>query len=188
VTALTELYRRSIDEFGRRVRDVGVAQWHLPTPNEAWNVRDLVQHLVSEELWAPPLLAGATLEEVGDRFDGDLLGEDPKAAWEAAARAAVVALPDDFDFSRSVHVSFGQIPAAEYVGQLICDHTIHAWDLARAIGAEERLDPELVEFAYGALEPQIESWRAAAVFGPAVDVPPDASRQEQLLALTGRRP
>ncbi len=185
---LIELYRRSIEEFGRRVRDVGFAQWHLPTPNEAWNVRDLVQHLVSEELWTPLLLAGATLEEVGDRFEGDLLGDNPKAAWEAAARGAVGALPDGFDLSRTVHVSFGQIAAAEYVGQLTSDHTIHAWDLARAIGTDERLDPELVEFVYAALEPQVEQWRAAGVFGPRVDVPPDASRQAQLLALTGRRP
>jgi uncharacterized protein (TIGR03086 family) len=188
MTGVIELYRRSIEEFGRRVRDVGFAQWHLPTPNEAWNVRDLVQHLVSEELWAPPLLAGATLEEVGDRFEGDLLGDDPKGAWEAAARAAVAALPDDFDLSRSVHVSFGQIPAAEYVGQLTSDHTIHAWDLARAIGADEHLDPELVDFIYTALEPDVEQWRVAGVFGPAVEVPPGASRQAQLLALTGRRP
>ena len=188
MTDVIHLYRRSIDDFGRRVRNVGFAQWHLPTPNEAWNVRDLVQHLVSEELWALPLLGGATLEEVGDRFEGDLLGEDPKAAWETAAQGAIEALPLDFDLSRTVHVSFGTISAEEYVGQLTLDHTIHAWDLARAIGADEHLDPELVEFAYAALAPQVEQWRAAGVFGPRVDVPPDADRQSQLLALTGRRP
>ena len=28
-----------------------------------WNVRDLVNHVVSEDLWAPPLLAGSTIAE-----------------------------------------------------------------------------------------------------------------------------
>lgn len=170
------------------MREVGSGQWLLPTPDDEWNVRDLVQHLVSEELWAPPLLAGATLEEVGDRFDGDLVGDEPKGAWESAAAAAIDALPHDFDLSRPVHVSFGQIPAGEYVGQLTADHTIHAWDLARAIGADETLDPELVEFTYGLLAPDVEQWRAAGAFGAKVDVPADAPRQAQLLALTGRRP
>lgn len=188
MTDLIDLYRRAIEEFGRRVRAVDFAQWPLPTPDEEWDVRALVRHLVYEELWAPPLLAGATLEEVGDRFDGDLLGEDPKGAWEAAARGAVAALPDDADLSGRVHVSFGQISAEEYVGQLTADHTVHAWDLARAIGTDENLDPELVEFAYATFAPQIDEWRRAGIFGAKVDVPPDATRQAQLLALTGRKP
>ena len=59
-------------------------QWANPTPDTEWTVRDLVEHLVGEQLWVPLLLGGATIEEVGDRFDGDNLGDDPKTAWSLA--------------------------------------------------------------------------------------------------------
>jgi uncharacterized protein (TIGR03086 family) len=187
VTDLVSLFERSVEEFGRRVRAVADSQWDAPTPDEGWSVRDLVQHLVSEELWAPPLLAGSTIEDVGDRFDGDLVGDDPKDAWEAAARGAVEAARADAPLSRTVHVSFGDITAEDYLTQLTGDHTIHAWDLARAIGADETLDPELVELAYVSLEPQVEQLRGVGIFGAKVEAPAGASRQAQLLALTGRK-
>jgi uncharacterized protein (TIGR03086 family) len=65
------------------------------------------------------------------------------------------------------------------------DSVIHAWDLARAIGADEALDPELVDFAFDELRQVAESWRAGGAFGP-VREPTDASNQAKLLALTGR--
>ena len=65
---------------------------------------------------------------------------------------------------------------------------IHAWDLARGIGGDERLDPELVEFVHALMAPQVEQWRDAGVFAAAVDVPDDADLQTKLLALTGRTP
>ena len=87
-----------------------------------------------------------------------------------------------------MHVSFGDISGREYVSQLTCDHLIHGWDLARAIGAEETLDPELVDFAYDFLAPQVDGWRSAGAFGPTVDLPAGADRQAELLCLTGRDP
>ncbi len=90
--------------------------------------------------------------------------------------------------ARTVHVSFGDISGQEYVSQLFCDHLIHGWDLARAIGADETLDPDMVAYAYDFLLPQVDGWRSAGVFGPPVEVPAGVSRQDQLLALTGRRP
>ncbi len=182
-----EMYRRSVEGFGQRVMAVGADDWDRPTPCSDWSVRDLVQHLVSEELWAPPLFEGRTIAEVGDRFEGDILGSDPQAAWKAAAAAVIdAASPDVLD--RTVHLSFGDVPGREYIGQLTTDHVIHAWDLARGTGGDDRLDPELVEFVHGFLAPQVDQWRAAGVFGPAVDVPADADLQTKLLAVTGRRP
>src|SRR5919202_861884 len=103
-----EAYRRAVSDFGARVWAVGADQWDLPTPCTEWNVRVLVGHLVNEERWAPPLLAGSTIEEVGDRFQGDLLGDDPLAAWEEAAAEALAAARPDV-LGRIVHVSFGEI-------------------------------------------------------------------------------
>jgi uncharacterized protein (TIGR03086 family) len=108
-------------------------------------------------------------------------------AWKEAAAAAVSVVSPDV-LGRTVHLSFGDVPGEEYLGQLTADHVIHAWDLARAIGGDERLAPDLVEHVYDVMAPQIEPARAAGVFGPAVEVPPDADLQSKLLALTGRTP
>jgi uncharacterized protein (TIGR03086 family) len=184
---LVALFTRAVDQFGPRLGAVG-DRWHDATPDTEWDVRALVNHVIAEDLWAPPLLQGMTIAEVGDRFDGDQLGDDPEAAWAAAAAASVAAVAEDGALDRTVHVSFGDISGREYVSQLTCDHLIHGWDLARAIGADERMDPELVEFAYDFLSPQVDGWRSAGVFAGQVDVPAGASRQDQLLGLTGRQP
>ena len=185
---LVALFGKAVGEFGRRIEAVRDDQWTAPTPDTEWDVRALVNHIVVEGLWAPPLLEGMTIADVGDRFDGDQLGDDPLAAWQRASAGAVEAVGQDGVLDRIVHVSFGDIPGREYVSQLTCDHLIHGWDLARAVGADERLDPEVVDFAYDFLLPQVDGWESAGVFGPRVDVPPDADRQSQLLALTGRQP
>ncbi len=188
MSELVPLFGRAVDEFARRVAAIAPSQWTAPTPDTEWDVRALVNHLVVEDLWAPPLLEGRTLAEVGDRFDGDQLGDDPLATWERASAGAVAAVGQEGALDRIVHVSFGDIPGSEYVSQLTCDHVIHAWDLARAIGADERLDPDLVGFAYDYLLPQVDGWQSAGVFGPSVAVPAGADRQSQLIALSGRRP
>lgn len=185
---LVGLYERAVEEFGRRVPLIGDDQWGGPTPDTEWDVRALVNHVLAEDLWAPPLFEGLTIAEVGDRFDGDQIGDDASAAWAKAAEEAIAAVRQPGALDRIVHVSFGDISGREYVSQLTCDHIIHGWDLARAIGADERLDPELVAFASDFLSPQLEGWRMAGVFGPPVDVGADADPQARLLGLTGRDP
>jgi len=184
---LVPLFERAVTRFGERVTAVG-DRWAAATPDTEWDVRALVNHVLSENLWAPPLLAGSTIAAVGSRFDGDQLGADPVAAWEAATRLSIAAVAEVGALDRTVHVSFGDISGQEYVSQLVCDHAIHGWDLARAIGADEQIDEDQVDFAYNFLLPQVDGWRSAGVFGPQVELPAGAGRQAQLLALSGRRP
>jgi uncharacterized protein (TIGR03086 family) len=185
---LLEQHRRALEEFGRRAHAVRADQWQWPTPDEQWNVRDLVNHLVVEQLWVPPLLAGQTVAEVGDRLDGDQLGDDPVASWDQAARAAAAKFAEPGALGRTVHLSFGDSPAADYCREAICDLVVHSWDLARAINADDRLDPSLVRLVYEYLEPRADAWRAAGAFGARVEVPADADPQARLLGATGRRP
>ena len=128
------MFRAAVAEFDARIRQIGDHQWQATTPDEDWAVRDLVNHVAGEDLWAPLLLAGSTIAEVGDRFDGDVLGADPRAAWAAASAGAVRAVGEQGAMDRIVHLSFGDVPGREYTQQLFADHLIHAWDLARAIG------------------------------------------------------
>src|SRR5215469_2161023 len=99
---ITAMFRGAVAEFDARIQQVADHQWRVRTPDEEWNVRELVNHVVSEDLWAPPLLAGSTIAEVGDRFDGDVLGADPKAAWALASAAAVHAVASDGAMDRIV--------------------------------------------------------------------------------------
>ena len=187
MTELKELFVRSVGEFDSRVKQIKDDQWELPTPCSDWNVRDLVNHLVYEDLWAPPLLEGQTVEQVGDRFEGDVLGEAPVAAWDKASSQTLDAAGQEGALERQVHLSRGPTPAAQYVGELLNDHVIHAWDLARAIGADDNLDQELVEFLYELAKPMEDTLKATGAYGDKVEAPEDADTQTKLLAVMGRR-
>lgn len=187
MSTIPELYRRALEAFGGQLRAVHDDQWSHPTPCVDWSVRDLANHVIGENRWLPPMLAGKTVAEVGDAFDGDLLGQDPAGAWDEAAREALAAIQDPGALERTVHLSFGDFPGRFYLGQVLSDHVIHSWDLARAIGGNEELDPELVRFTYDEMVPQFEQWRSAGAFGPKVDVPGDADLQTKLLAEAGRK-
>ncbi|HEX3211150.1 MAG TPA: TIGR03086 family metal-binding protein [Actinomycetota bacterium] len=180
------LHRRAVEEFDARVRAVGDDQWELPTPCSDWNVRQLVNHLVYENRWTVPLMEGSTIAAVGDRYEGDLLGDDPKAAWSESSTDAVRSVQADGALERVVDLSSGPTPAGEYVSQLFADHLIHAWDLARAVGADERLDPELVDACaswFAEMEPR---YRATGAIGERPETPPGADAQTILLAAFGR--
>jgi uncharacterized protein (TIGR03086 family) len=186
--ALIDLYRQSVTAFADRVAAVQPDQWSAGTPCVDWDVRELVNHVVGEQLWSVPLFAGATIAEVGDRFDGDLLGDDPVTAATQAAEDARAAVSETGAMDRTVHLSFGETPAEEYVSQLFADHLIHGWDLAVGIGGDRTLDPESVQACLAWFEGREEMYRAGGAIGPRVDVADDATAQDRLLAAFGRDP
>lgn len=186
---VVELFRRSLDEFGKRVHAVRADQWGCPTPCAEWEVRNLVNHLAVEQLWVPPLVGdGLRVADVGDRFRGDQLGADPVGVWDAAAAGALAAFGAPGALDRTVHLSYGDRPAVEYAREMIFDLVVHTWDLARAIDADEKVDPELVEAVYSRIEPEVDSLAASGLFDPPVPVPPGSDEQTKLIAATGRRP
>ncbi len=181
-----ELFGASVAEFDRRVAEIRDDQWADPTPCTDWNVRDLVNHLVAEDLWAPHLLAGATLADVRDRFDGDVLGSDPHQAWFSARDGALAAATHEA-LAGTVHTSMGAIPADAYLMQLFSDHLVHAWDLGRAIGGDEQMPVDLVERCYETAKPYEQSMNESGLFGGIIAPRPGASPPDELLALFGRR-
>ena len=142
---VSAVYHRTVEFFVERVVGVKQDQWDDPTPCTDWSVRDLVNHVTSENLWTVPLMEGATIEDVGDRFDGDLLGTDPIGSAQAAAAAAVATVAEQLHRGGTVQLSFGETAKTEYALQLAADHLIHGWDLAAATGGDTRMDPQLVE-------------------------------------------
>jgi uncharacterized protein (TIGR03086 family) len=187
--ALLDRHTRAQDLFGARVHAVRDDQWGAGTPCAAWSVRDLVNHLVSEQLWVPSLVRdGCMIEEVGDTFEGDLLGTDPAASWDTAARSAREAFAAPGALERTVHLSYGDTPATAYCAQMVADLVVHAWDLSRAIGADERLPGELVRFAVEEITPYAGELEKSGLFGAPVEPPARADAQTRLLCLLGRRP
>lgn len=185
--SLLEQHARAAAEFGSRVHAIKADQWEAPTPCPDWDVRALVNHLVNEQLWVPPLMSGATVADVGDALDGDLLGEDPVAAWDAATAAATAALTADGALSRVVHLSFEDVTGDVYAWQLIGDLAIHAWDLARAIGADETIDDDLAAEVIVKLTPDVATYAEYGLFAAPLEVAEGANAQTRLLALTGRQ-
>lgn len=188
---LLSAHGKAMAEFDGRVNAISPGQWDAPTPCTEWTVTDLLNHLVSEQLWVPSLLAGATMAEVGGRFDGDQLGADPKRAWSSAAAAARAAWTADGVLGREVHLSFGDAGARMYGWQMTMDLTVHAWDLARAIGAPADVDEELAESLLAEFRPQLDAMGSGGVpgiFAPPVRVEAGAGPRRRLLALTGRDP
>lgn len=185
---IPELHRRAIAGMTERVHAVRDDQWNSPTPCSDWDLRALVNHVTGENLWTPPLLGGKTIAEVGDAFDGDVLGADPVAAWDASTGPAVDAVTAPGAMERTVHLSYGDERAMEYAGQLFADILIHSWDLARAMGGDERLDPELVAALIPWFAERESLYRGAGAIGPRVEVPADADPQSRLLAGSGRTP
>jgi uncharacterized protein (TIGR03086 family) len=114
--------------------------------------------------------------------------EDPAQMWTDAYDYMQVLLQDPETLAKPVSGPTGPTPFEQMLGALIAmDTHIHTWDLARAVGGDERLDPNVVRFAQGMLEPMDEMIRRPGVFGPKLQPPAGADEQTQLLYFLGRR-
>jgi uncharacterized protein (TIGR03086 family) len=188
VDDLTDRYARAIEELDRHVHAVRDDQWSNPTPCTDWDVRALVNHIVYETLWMPPLIEGKTLEEVGDRFDGDQLGQDPAGAWEEAAATALAALAPEGVTERTVQTSGGPTPAEHYLTELLFDGVIHGWDLAQGIGVAHTIDPATAADLLTWVQAALPALEASGAFAAPVPTPDDADASTRLIALSGRTP
>ena len=181
-----DLHNRSIAGFTKAVAEIGDDAWARATPCDGWSVRDLVNHVVAEELWTAPLLEGRTIVEVGDRYDGDVLGLDPVKAAGQAGEAAVRAA-ERVDLDATVHLSFGDVPARFYLEQLFADHVVHVWDLSAATGGAYPMEADLVDECTRWFERHEDEYRAAGVIGNRPTELPDGGLA-RLLVMFGREP
>jgi uncharacterized protein (TIGR03086 family) len=179
------VHRRAVEAWQRKVDGVREDMWGNATPCTRWSVRDLTNHVVAEELWMVPLLQGSTIAEVGDRFDGDVLGDDPVSAARSASAAALDVAHQRLGAGGQVHLSYGEEDAAEYAWQLAADHLIHTWDLAKGSGQDTTMDSVLVGAIAGWFADREEQYRQAGAIGPRAPMTGDP--QSDILAAFGRR-
>lgn len=180
-----ELFTRCLDRATRTFRQLTPDDYKKPTPDTEWNAKVLAGHMLYELSWIPDLLAGKTIAAVGNKYDGDLLGDTPVENWEEAAALAKgeVKLAD---LQGKAHVSYGKVSNEDYLRQVSGDLLIHSWDLAAALGLDRALDPEAVRAVYEGMLPVAPSLSESGLFKPSLSVSPDADVQTKLLALTGR--
>jgi len=168
-------------EFAARI--AAVTDWDAPTPDTDWNVRDLVAHVVEEQQWVPALLGGLSLTEAQAQIDP--LRDDLAGEWELYSLAASAAW-NETEASASVQLSYDTVTAEEYLREQVADVAIHTWDLARAAGADETLDPELVQAVWCVFQPKQAELARTGLYASPVQVSDDAPLQTRLLAVTGR--
>lgn len=180
--------------FGDRVRAIAEAQWSAPTPDADWSVAELVDHLVEQHRWLPPLVHGLDLDAAGEIVAGTRtlpvdggVGSNHAELWDEAATNSSDAVVEPGALEREVALSRGPTPARQYLLEMTIDLVIHSWDLGAAIGYAEPLPAELVDFAYH----EVKGWgdvSASDYFGAPVTTSPDASTEHKLVGLTGRDP
>jgi len=186
---------RTLQGVVEQIRD---EQWEMVMPSDfatsgapdrPITLREVINYHAYDDAWVPDMLAGRTMDEIGqEAFKGDLLGDDPKGSFAALVEKACAAAQGLTEPERTVHCSFGDFPAREYLWQVNSFRGLRAHDIARVIGADTRLPAALVQGLWDELAPHAEEWRAIGVFGPKVEVPDDAPLQDRLLGLTGRQP
>ena len=166
--------------FSERVEGVGVGEWDRPSPCEGWSARDVVAHVVGNAV-AISKLAG---REVGDLPS---LADDPASAWMVARQVLQGALEDDRVAQQEIAGPRGTSTLEQAIAKLgIGDVLVHTWDLARATGQDERLDPDEVHRLLESMKARGASLQDGGHYGPSVAVPDGADEQTQLLSLTGR--
>lgn len=172
-------FRTALDEMGRRLDALPADAWDRPTPCTDWTVRDLVDHVVEEACWARSVLAPPSASEAES-------SADPIARWHEARQALAEALATDEVLDQAIELETGAVLARDLLPELVTDHLVHTWDLARATGGDTHLDPDLVAASAAWFDDHEQEWREAGEIGPARDLPDDADPQQALLARFGR--
>jgi uncharacterized protein (TIGR03086 family) len=182
-TTWLRLQRTAHREFAARL--AAVTDWAAPTPDTEWDVAALVSHVIEEQQWVPWLLSGMTTRQAQSRLDR--LEDDLRMEWKRYSLAATTAWRDAEPGSQ-VNLSYDTVDVIDYLKEQVADVTIHSWDLARAVGASEDLDDELIAAVWTVFEPQKDTLEASGLFAAPVPIPDDAPLQSRLLAITGRDP
>lgn len=185
-----DFYTTCLEQASGIVRQVRADQLANETPDDEWTVRDLANHMLYEVSWVPDIVAGRTIAEVGSTYDGELFDADVAnsqtnliAAWDAAAEKAERAVAD-CDMEATAHLSYGDTTNADYVRQTGGDVLVHAWDLAKAIGAPFQFNETVAEAMWkGVKDVDVSS---SGLFKPPLPAKETASFQEKILAHLGR--
>jgi len=183
MSEISERYRRVAEYFTRRVEAVPADAWENESPCAGWVARDVVGHLVE---WLPGFFFGTWTIDSGPIPP---VADSPRVAWATVDHAIQSALDDPETANQVRDTPMGAATFADTIDQICTrDVLVHTWDIARATGLDETLDPEEVHRFVESMEPADAAMRASGHYGPRIEVPADADEQTRLIAFVGRRP
>lgn len=177
-----ERHRQVAGLFTNRVR--GTRSWDAPSPVAGWTARDVVRHLTG---WFPEFLASGADVELPR---GPSVDESPVAAWQVHCDGVQAVLDDPETVHRRLtnpHV--GGLPLETAIDRFYtADVFMHTWDLSRATGQDDRLDPDFCAQLLGHMKQMEQVLRSSGQFGTRVEVPAGADPQTELIGFIGRDP
>lgn len=160
-------------------------EWDRRSPCDAWDARGVLEHVIGfhDVLLLRPLGLSPARPH------------DPQVRWQLTYASLTEAFnPGRALFERVVDIptvgkdAATRLDARKLVPHLTRDVLVHTWDLARAVGADDRLDPEWCELFYAALPADPRALSASGMFSAPVAVNDEADLQARLLARLGRDP
>jgi uncharacterized protein (TIGR03086 family) len=179
-------------ELARIVEGVRDIQLASPTPCDASNVADLLDHVDGFCIAFTAAATKTPLPEGTGRASAD--ADNLTAEWRTRIpeRLAVMAEAwrDADAWDGMTHAGGLDLPG-EMVGVIALDEVlVHGWDIAVASGQPFTADPALIEAALGFVTPTVAGSPEGTpgLFGPPIEIAQDSSRLDHLIALTGRDP
>lgn len=180
MTEIADRYRRLSAEFAARIAAVPDDAWDAPTPCADWSVRDLVDHVVA----AQAIFRGL----VGRHTPPVDAATEPRAAWATASGLVQGDLDDPVRAGTTFEGHFGTQSFEQAVDRFLnFDLVVHGWDLARATGQDDAIDPDDLERVAAGAAAFGDAMRGPGAFGPEVDPPAGADEQTKLMAFLGRQ-
>ena len=175
--------REVIDQFTPAILQLAVpAEW---STNKTTTMTGLLANHAKDEAWVPDVIAGKTMDEVGDTWKGDLLGTDPIGSYDKLNDLATAAVKLPIADGQIAHLSYGDYPVADFLQHTSFYRGFQAPLIAKVAGITFAMSDNLIDLLWSSVEPQIEQLRAIHVFGPPVEAPEDADRETLLLCMTG---
>ena len=171
--------------FGESVRAAN-GKWDRRSPCDAWDARGVLEHVIGfhDVLLLRPL-----------GLKPDRPRDDPQRRWELTyAQLEEAFEPGRHLFERVVdNPELHDNPATRLDARAIMpnltrDVLVHTWDLARAVGADDRLDARCCELFYAALPTDTAALSVSGMFDAPIALSEHTDVQSKLLARLGRNP
>ncbi|MBF6064894.1 TIGR03086 family protein [Nocardia terpenica] len=193
MTNIIELNRRAVEHSVQIVSRLTPADLDRPTPCAAWKLGDLLQHMIAQH-------RGFAAAARGNGADPEVwevrpLADDPAAEYADAAADVLAAFAEpgalERDFALPEVAPGFTAPGSQVLGFHLVDYVVHAWDVARALGIEYRLDEELAGYTLEvalAVPDDEHRTQPGASFAPVVPVRDSADAMDRILGALGRSP
>lgn len=160
------------------------------TPCHKFDTRALLNHIIGGQHMFAQVASGKPFSPPAGEMP-DMVGDDPKSAFDTAAKEAIGAVTAPGALDGTWNFPFGTLPGQIGINVMVLETAVHAWDLAKATGQKSDLDAQLAEALLAGARMMITADTRSgpdAAFGAEVSVPDSASPTDKLMGFLGRKP